>query len=151
MYDTIWNISLVFILTIAFIVLIFLCLLPLITYSKFLRKRKTHYSFLLLLYPITLTILGKHLVKMSKTLYHQDLDFRIENDLSTHILSLDGGLNHLVTGYFLQISSYPIYIIVTLILIVRLIESKKPFSDIWLFILDSHKTTFYYKKQLQRC
>lgn len=130
MYDTIWNVSLLFIGFAALVIFIFLSVLPMYVYSKLFRKRKTYHSLLLILYPITLTIIGKYLEKKSKLLYHQDLNIRMANDLSTHILSLDKGLNHLIIGYFLQISAYLIYIIVILIFIVKIIESRNSFSNI---------------------
>lgn len=125
MYDTIWNILAFSILFVTFCLLMLLCILPIIIYSKFLKKRNFYYSLSLILYPIILTLSGKYLIGKGKTLLREDLDFRVENDLETHLLSLTGGFEHRVAGSFLQLSSYPIYIIIAIIIVIKIIEIRK--------------------------
>lgn len=96
------------------VALIILIAIIITTYIKYLKYKRFRYMFMLFSIPIALWIAGKLLLTHGKKLYLADFEYRIANELDTHIFSIDGGFWYKIWGY----ASYLAVIFITILILV---------------------------------
>lgn len=106
----------------AIFVLLLLTSLVIFIYIKILKNKHYLFSLSLFLYPVLLGVTGKLLLAHGTKLNREDLNYRLEAGMDTHILSIDAGAPFTLCGYLLWIAIIPISILVLILVLLRLIS-----------------------------